>query len=44
MLYSNFVIRGVGLILWLECFPDASEVIQRLQIQIQSQNYIETIM
>ena len=40
MQYLNIVILAVGLILWLESFPDTSEVIQLFQIQIQSKNYI----
>ena len=40
MKYLNIVILVVGLILWLESFPDTSKVIQLFQIQIQSKNYI----
>jgi len=40
MLYSNIVIWAVGLTLSLWSFPDASEVIQLFQIEIQFQNYI----
>ena len=32
--------QAVGLILWLESFPDTSKVIQVFQIQIQTKNYI----
>jgi len=39
MQYLNIVILAVGLILWLESFPDTSKVIQLFQIQIQSKNY-----
>ena len=40
MQYLNIAILTVGLILWLESFPDTSKVIQLFQIQIQSKNYI----
>jgi len=37
--YLNIVILAVGLIPWLESFPDTSKVIQLFQFQIQSKNY-----
>ena len=40
MQYLNIVILAKGLILWLECFPDISKVIQLFQVQIQCKNYI----
>ena len=40
MQYLNIVILAIGLIPWLESFPDTSKVIQLFQIQIQSKNYI----
>jgi len=40
MQYLNILILAMGLILWLESFPDTSKVIQLFQIQIQSKKHI----
>jgi len=44
MRYLNIAILAVGLILWLESFPDTSEVMQLFQIQIQSKIKLQNLM